>query len=291
MQRKTIKWIIIALGCLSFAACAKSSSKEGSNESSKASSKESEQQQASAKNATEIAIIPEMNPDYQKAALINVELGLGYLGQGQVARAKTKLMHAVKLAPNISETHSALAYFMEMVGDYKSAEQEHKKAVHYSSGKGAVYNNYGAFLCRRERYKEADQAFHYAIEDKEYVRTAEVYENAGICALKWKDKTAAELKASEYLTTAIRRDPTRTSAVLELAALNLKQGKASEAKDLLGRYKSVAEPSARSLWIGIQVAKLLNDEASVSNQALQLKSLFEDSPEYQMYLKSEKKRT
>ncbi|HXH54665.1 MAG TPA: type IV pilus biogenesis/stability protein PilW [Gammaproteobacteria bacterium] len=222
-------------------------------------------------------------PDYHRAALINVELGLGYLAQGQVARAKTKLTHAVKLAPKISETHSAMAYFLEMIGELKDAEREHKKAVGLS-GQGAVYNNYGAFLCRRGRLKEADQAFHSAIEDKEYARTAEVYENAGLCALKWPDDS----KATEYLTTAVRQDPNRSSAFLELAALSLKQEKFGEAKEWLNRYQAVAEQNARSLWLGIAVSKGLKDENGATSQAIMLKNLFEDSPEYQLYLKSRK---
>lgn len=221
-------------------------------------------------------------PDYHRAALTNVELGLGYLSQGQVARAKTKLTHALKLAPKISETHSAMAYFLEMVGEFKDAEREHKKAVSFS-GQGAVYNNYGAFLCRRGRLKEADQAFHVAIEDKEYARTAEVYENAGLCALKWPDDS----KATEYLTAAVRRDPSRSSAFLELATLSLKQEKFEEAKAWLNRYQAIAEQSARSLWLGIAVSKGLKDENGAASQALMLKNLFEDSPEYQL-LKSGK---
>jgi type IV pilus assembly protein PilF len=221
--------------------------------------------------------------DYHRAALINVELGLGYLTQGQVARAKTKLTHAVKLAPKISETHSAMAYFLEMVGEFKDAEREHRKAVSLS-GKGAVYNNLGAFLCRRGRLKEADQAFHVALADKEYARTAEVYENAGLCALKWPDDS----KATEYLTTAVRRDPNRSSAFLELAALSLKQQKFVEAQEWLNHYKNIAEQSARSLWLGIAVSKGLKDENGVSNQVLMLKNMFADSPEYQLYLKSGK---
>lgn len=215
-------------------------------------------------------------PDYHRAALVNVELGLGYLAQGQVARAKTKLTHSIKLAPNISEPHSAMAYFLEMVGEFKDAEREHKKAVGLS-GKGAVYNNYGAFLCRRNRLKEADQAFQAAIADKEYVRTAEVYENAGLCALKWPDDN----KATEYLTTAVRQDPNRSSAFLELATLSLKQKNFEAAKEWLNRYKAVAEQSARSLSLGIELAKGLKDEQGAASQALMLKNLFEDSPEYQ----------
>jgi type IV pilus assembly protein PilF len=229
------------------------------------------------------ATITEAALDYKKAALVNVELGLGYLAQGQVARAKSKLTHAIKLAPNLSETHSAMAYFLEMVGERKDAEREYKKSVNLSVNKGAVYNNYGAFLCRGGRFKEADHAFQEALQDKEYSRTAEVYENAGLCALKWREQQ----KAKEYLLTAIRRDPTRSMALLELTDLDIQQSKFNEARDFLNRYRAVAEPSARSLWLGIQVAKALNDSNGIASQVLLLKNLFEDSPEYQLYLKSE----
>jgi type IV pilus assembly protein PilF len=223
------------------------------------------------------------NRDHQKAALVNVELGLAYLAQGQIPRAKTKLIHAIALAPKISETHSAMAHFLEMVGEFKDAEREHKKALSFSSA-GSVYNNYGAFLCRRARYSEADQAFRAALADKNYARTAEVYENAGLCALKWKE----EQKAVDYLSTAIRRDPTRSSALLELSAIQIEQANFQEAKTLLDRYKLVAEPSARSLWLGIMTARALEDKVAVENQAQTLKDLFQDSPEYQLYLKSER---
>jgi type IV pilus assembly protein PilF len=220
-------------------------------------------------------------PDLKKAALINVELGLGYLGQGQVARAKNKLTHAVKLAPELPETHSAMAHFQEMVGDNVEAEKSHKKSIKEASNKGAFYNNYGVFLCRQKRYKEADEIFQNALNDKDYDHSAEVYENAGICALKWPNNE----KARTYLEAAVRRDPSRTNAMLELAGLNLNQGQIQKVNELLGRYKTVAEPSARSLWLGIQAAKANNDIESQETQILLLKNLFEDSPEYQSYLK------
>lgn len=222
-------------------------------------------------------------PDYQRAALINVELGLGYLSQGQVARAKAKLIHAIKLAPNIAEPHSAMAHFLEMVGDFKDSEREHKKAISLSAQKGSVYNNYGAFLCRRTRYKEADLAFQSAIQDKDYARTAEVYENAGLCALKW----GKPEKAFEYFTTAVRRDPMRSTALLELADFAVQRAQWNEAKKLLTQYKGIVEPNARSLWLGILVGRALHDDNAVASQGLMLKNLFEDSQEYQWYLGSE----
>jgi type IV pilus assembly protein PilF len=274
MVSKRCQFLCVIMSLLALFSCAKSTPHQSEGV------KEFEQTRASKSLPHDPAM---GTPDYHRAALINVELGLGYLSQGQVARAKTKLTHAVKLGPKISETHSAMAYFLEMVGELKDAEREHKKAVGLS-GQGAVYNNYGAFLCRRGRLKEADQAFHAAIKDKEYPRTAEVYENAGLCALKWPDDS----KATEYLTIAVRRDPSRSSAFLELTALSLKQEKFGEAKEWLNRYQAIAEQNARSLWLGIAISKGLKDEEGAMSQAAILKNLFEDSPEYQLYLKSRK---
>ncbi len=242
---------------------------------------------ASTNSSSNLSVAIDAAPDYKKAALVNVQLGLGYLEQGQVARAKTKLVHAIKLAPQLPETHSAFGHFLEMVGERKDAEREYKKAVNLSVNKGAAYNNYGGFLCRGGRFKEADHAFLQALEDKTYSHTAEVYENAGLCALRGKELG----KAQEYLLTAIRQDPARTIALLELADLNIKQNQFNEAKVFLKRYKAIAEPSARSLWLGILLAKGLHDDNGVASQALSLKNLFEDSPEYQLYLKSEKSNT
>lgn len=234
--------------------------------------------------ASSAAIEPVIGPDYQKAALVNIELGLGYLEQGQVARAKTKLTHALKLAPQSSEARSAMAYFLEMTGDYKEAEKSHKKAVRLAKQKGAAYNNYGAFLCRRTRFKEADRVFQLALEDKNYARTAEVYENAGLCA-----KEAGRLpEAIDYWKTALLRDPMSNKALLELATVALESGRLSESLEYLQRYRSFSAPSARSLWLGIQVARAQGDQNMLASQALLLKNLFEQSKEYAAYLESER---
>lgn len=239
-----------------------------------------EQKQNSAPNllATEDSAV-----EYQKAALANVELGLGYLAQGQVTRAKGKLTRALKLAPRTAETHSAMAFFLEKVGDIKDAEKAHQKAIKYSKSPGSVYNNYGAFLCRQSRFKEADDAFQTSIADKTYSRTAEVFENAGVCALKWQDNA----KAEKYFLTAIRHDPKRSTALLELASLDIQNKNFDAAKQMLTQYKQVSEPSARSLWLNIELARNMNNENAVASHALLLKNLFEDSPEYKEYMKIE----
>lgn len=157
----------------------------------------------------------------EQMALLNVELGLGYLEQGQRARAKTKLTQALAFCPNLPETKGAMAYFRELVGDHIEADQLYREAIQIATNKGAVYNNYGAYLCRQTRYPEADSAFLEALKDKNYARTAEVYENAGLCVLKSSSTgdTQLQKKAEDYFKQALLHDPGRGAAKEALITL------------------------------------------------------------------------
>jgi type IV pilus assembly protein PilF len=221
--------------------------------------------------------------DFKKAALINVEMGEKYLAQGQVARAKQKFIHALELKPKLPEAHSSIGYFYEKVGDLVEAEEHYRLSIDYADGsKGRYYNNYGTFLCRQKRYKEADKAFNQAINDKKYIKTAEAYENAGLCALQEPNIE----KAYTYLQTAVKRDPSRTVASLELAELELKRKNYLAAKYYLDNFKLHSEPTSRSLWLAIQVNSKLGNSNEVASSGLQLKSMFPKSEDYKLFLES-----
>lgn len=223
-------------------------------------------------------------PDFHKAALLNIEMGQAYLAQGQLSRAKQKFVHALELQPKLAEAHSAIGYFYESVGDIEEAEKHHAQAISFGGGKGRFYNNYGTFLCRQQRFKEADRAFNNALRDKQYLKTAEVYENAGLCALQQPDSD----KAYKYLKTAVKNDPKRGLATLELANLELKRKNTNAALYYLNTYKQTNQPTPKSLGISLQIFKLLNKKDELASAALQLKSLYPESDEYKAYLESQK---
>jgi type IV pilus assembly protein PilF len=222
-------------------------------------------------------------PNYEAAALLNIEMGQKYLAQGQVSRAKKKFVHALELKPKLPEAHSAIAYFYETVGDKKEAEAHHLEAIKYGAGKGRFYNNYGTYLCRQKRSKEADRAFNKALLDKQYPKTAEVYENAGLCALQYD-----EAKAREYLQSSLQHDPHRGLAALELANMEMKVNNPNSALRYLNMFKQTNQPTAKSLWISIQALRKLNRKDDVASAALQLKGLYSESPEYKEFLESTK---
>jgi type IV pilus assembly protein PilF len=232
---------------------------------------------------TPLPVAKKTPADFYRAALLNVEMGKTYLEQAQNNRAKQKFVHALELKPKLPEAHSAIGYFYETVGDIEEAEKHHTQAISYGDGKARYYNNYGTFLCRRARYKEADRAFNNALKDKQYIKTAEVYENAGLCALQAQETQ----KAYVYLQTALQHDPSRSSASLELAAMELARDNTLAAAQYLKMHKgATAEPTPRGLWIGIQTYKKLRRHDELASAVMQLKSMFPESVEYKAYKES-----
>ena len=136
--------------------------------------------------------------DQAQAAKLNVQLGLSYMKQGNMPRAKEKLLLAFNQNPS-AQTYGALAYFYEQTGDIQKAKMNYLAAIDQNDSLGAPHNNYGAFLCRQKEYEAADAQFQLAINDPTYVNSANALENAGLCAVmaNQTDKAIDYFKVSE----------------------------------------------------------------------------------------------
>lgn len=210
------------------------------------------------------------------AANLNVQLGMGYLQQGDVERAKRKLLLAIAQAPNWAPAQDAMAYFLENTGEPQNAETYYKKAIALDPTSGAGHNNYGAFLCRTNRYQEADQQFMLAVQDVNYIHTAEAYENAGLCAMKIPDF----VKAQGYFQKAIAQDPHRTTSYLELAQITFNQKNYPQTQQYLNQYlQAVPEPNPESLWLAVRLARAQNDQTTAGKYAVMLLTRFPTSNE------------
>lgn len=195
-----------------------------------------------------------------KTAKINSRLGLAYLENHQINRAKQKLLLALDQAPNIPETLYTMAYFLESTGDVKKANNYYLKALAVAPTRGDAHNNYGTYLCRMGYYQAAINHFLIAADDTRYLNPADAYENAGLCARKMH----AFKKAKIYFKQAIAHDPTRESSMLSLAELNYRDGHFSKAHSLLKRFYTLSNPTPQSMNLN----KLL--EVQTKKQELQL---------------------
>jgi type IV pilus assembly protein PilF len=146
------------------------------------------------------------NQDLNKAAQTNVQLGLAYLDNNEMSLAKKTLLEAKREAPNEPSVWYGMGYFLERTADFPAAEDHYRRAINLSSNRGPALNNYGAFLCRQKRFREALNAFEGAVADPHYLEPALAYVNAGICALKIPNQHLA----GAYFQKALAKDPSVT---------------------------------------------------------------------------------
>lgn len=166
--------------------------------------------------------VNEENEQAIKVAKINVQLGMAYLEDNNIQRAKQKLLLALRQGPTIPETWYTMAYFLEATGDKEQARIYYLKAISIAPQRGDAQNNYGTFLCRSGEYKESMQYFMRAVKDPNYLDVAGAYENAGLCALKIPDNKLAV----QYFQMAVRQDPNRSTALRSMRLVSKLEGKA-----------------------------------------------------------------
>lgn len=212
------------------------------------------------------------NNQLGQAAAVNAQLGIAYLQQGNLPRAKSKLLVALKQAPNSVDVNAALGYYFEKTSELEAAKTYYLKALALAPNSGAQLSNYGAFLCKRGDYKQAETYFLKAVSDSNYVNTAGAYENAGMCAIQAQDLA----KAAGYFEKALDQDPTRKTALLELLQLNIKKGDNKQSLALLEKYPESLLNEPALLKLAIQVAQ---SERRIDLEAGYLRQL-QDSKQY-----------
>jgi type IV pilus assembly protein PilF len=187
-----------------------------------------------------------------RTAKINTELGMAYLQEHKMQRAKQKLLLALDEDPSLPEAWFSMGYYMEVTGDMENAKKYYLKAVKIAPDKGDVQNNYGTFLCRRGEYQTAIKHFMLAIADQNYLDTASAYENAGLCALKIPDKKLA----LQYFSRAIMEDPNHATSLIEAANINYENKDYQNAKLQLAEYTAIATPTAESIMLSRQLNRI-----------------------------------
>jgi type IV pilus assembly protein PilF len=100
---------------------------------------------------------------------------------------------------------------------------------------------------------------------------------AAMCA----QRVNNERDATEYLERALRLDPNYYPALINLAEIKFKRGELDVARNLVGRYNKIAEPTAESLWLALRIERKLGDSSGVSSYANQLRRRFPGSKETQ----------
>ena len=208
-----------------------------------------------------------------------LDLARGYLEQRDYVHARPPLEQALKADPSSAEAHVLMAMVNLADGDKHLAEKEFKDALRYDPHNAMAQNNYGTFLFAEGKYKEAAEHLKVASADPKYVRRAQAYENLGLTQLKLTENADAE----QSFLRALMLNAVLPRSAFELAESYFTAGDFVKSKQYFDSYNSMAKPTARSLWLGVRLSRVLGDQDQLSSYALALKNLFPDSPEYRLY--------
>ncbi|OUD12661.1 type IV pilus biogenesis/stability protein PilW [Thioflexithrix psekupsensis] len=211
----------------------------------------------------------------EKAAEINMQLGIEYMRRQQYDIALNRLEKALEIDPNYADGHNAMAVLYEQLGQTAQAQQHFQQALQLNPSGSDIHNNYGQFLCKRGQWEQAQQHFSRALENPLY-RTPEIpLTNAALCAVRAKNYS----RADSYLTQVLQKNPESLIALYQMSLIRYEQGQYTDAQNYFRRYLRLGSQSAETLWLGVRLARALNDPEQASQYAAQLRSQYPDSSE------------
>ena len=209
------------------------------------------------------------------AAVANMNLGAGYLQQGNTTLAIERLQRALAQNPRLVLAHSTIAVAYDQIGKLEEAESHYLRATQLAPNDGGAANAYAVFLCRRNRYDDAAPYFRRAADDASYATPEVALANAGVCA---RDAGRADA-AAENFRAALVRNPNYGEALLNMMELSYQQRNYLQARAFVQRYLAALMPTAPVLWLCFNVERELQDAAAADRCAAQLRSGFRGSNE------------
>ena len=189
------------------------------------------------------------------------------------------LRKALEIDPSSADAHAALAVVFQTEMEPKLADEEYRKALASDSRNARVLNNYGGFLYEQKRYEEAYQRLLEASQDTLYPERSRVFENLGLVSLQMKKPA----QAKEYFEKSLRLNRNQPSVALEMADLLYKEREYVPARQYYDLFAQGGGQNARSLLLGIRLAKVFEDRDKAASYGLQLKRLYPGSLEYQEF--------
>ena len=217
-------------------------------------------------------------------ALTRISLALGYLKMGNTTQAKSNLEKAKRFAPKLVQVHTAFAHYYETVGEDELAIAAYEQALSLDADDADTLNNYGVFLCRKDRLEQAEIQFLKAIAVPSYLKVAQSYENLALCHLKVNNFEQAE----QFLEKAIQHNPSRAAVVLEMVRLQYAKTDYLQAQAYLQKFeKAVRRFSAEALALAYKVYQKQGKRSIANNYAVMLVKMFPGSWQAKQYLLNE----
>ncbi|XID75413.1 type IV pilus biogenesis/stability protein PilW [Alkanindiges sp. WGS2144] len=224
--------------------------------------------------------------DPKAAVATRTALAAEYIRSGDLDAAKRNLDEALSTEPRSVEANNMMGVLLQQEGsasNMEKAEAYFKRAIALDPDYAQARNNYGVYLNGRKRYQEAIAQFKVAGATLGYDGRAGALENLGRTYVQVGDIANAE----KTFKQALQANRDSLISRLELAEIFLQKNQLREASALYNDYLraiGLQQQGARSLWLGIRIAKAERDTIRMQKFISQLRADYPASAEYQRYL-------
>ncbi|WP_129139263.1 type IV pilus biogenesis/stability protein PilW [Modicisalibacter coralii] len=201
-----------------------------------------------------------------QAVKLNVTMGIEYMRQGNLPRARDKLDKALSIDPDDPDALQASALLYQRQGESDLARQFFRRALDAAPDFTRARNNYAAFLYAQGDVAEACDQLQRATRDIHYDNRAQLFTNLGRCRRDLGDRQAA----IEDLEKAQAIDPRYAPSYLALAETLHARGDEDRAWTQLQRFIRLVGTTPDSLRLAEQIASARGDGATAAFYSRQL---------------------
>lgn len=211
-------------------------------------------------------------PEISNKGLANLQLAQNYLASGKLDTAMDRAQRAMRSDPRSADVQVVMGMIRQALNDSVRAGEHFAQAAKLAPDTGHVLNAYGAWLCERQRYNEANEVFSRAALDPFYEAKAQLYYNTGRCAIMAGDLE----RADDALRKGLGIDPAGQQLLEQMARLQYRQGNFLSARAFFQRRESAGEVGAELLELAIAIEEGAGDRAAADRYRARLRTSYPD---------------
>ncbi|MDR2852068.1 MAG: type IV pilus biogenesis/stability protein PilW [Burkholderiaceae bacterium] len=225
-----------------------------------------------------IATVSDASSAHQRAQ-IRLQLAEGYYQRDETVVALDQVKQALAINPNFADAYTLRGLIYMRLGDPVLAEESFRRALVLSPGDSDAMHDLGWLLCQQARYADAQIQFKRVLAAPGYPERAKTLMTQGICQMRSGDKN----RALTSLGQAFELNPSNPIINYNLALLLMQRGEQSSAQPYIRRVNDSPSANPQTLWLGIKIARSLQDDNTQSQWSQQLKQRFPRSREAILY--------
>jgi type IV pilus assembly protein PilF len=210
----------------------------------------------------------------EEVAQANIDVAVRYLEQNRPELALPRLERAIEFEPRSVDAHSAIAVAYDMTGDAELAEEHHQRAAQLAPGSPNVQNSYAVFLCRQNRWQDAQPYFQRAVANVGRESPTSILNNAGTCALAAGDTAGAE----EQYRATLAAEPANVDALRAMVDISIRSESYLDGRAFYQRLERSTMLRETDLLSCYVIETRLGDTASANDCATRLQREFPGSP-------------